>query len=106
VPRRRGLAQIERLGERAGTKEPGVAIASPDYWPLPWYFRDNTHAGYEGRLSASYDPNTTLAVIGKEDQLPQLQSTLGDAYERVGGIYPLRPGVNLVLFERRDLVQK
>jgi len=100
------VKEIERMGERAGAKEPGVAIASPDYWPLPWYFRDNSHAGYEGRLDASYDPNTTLAVIGKDDQLPQLQSVLGDAYERVGGIYPLRPGVNLVLFERRDLVEK
>lgn len=97
------VAEIEMLGRRAGTKEPGFATASTDYWPLPWYFRDNTHAGFEGRLSSSYDPQSTLAVIGKEEQLPQLQRVLGDNYTRVGNLYPLRPGVNLVLYARRDL---
>jgi uncharacterized protein (TIGR03663 family) len=98
------VAEIEMVGRRAGTKEPGFATASTDYWPLPWYFRDNSHAGYEGRLSSYYDPKSTLAVIGREDQLPQLQRMLGDSYERVGALYPLRPGVNLVLYARRDLV--
>ena len=98
------VREIERVGERAGTKQPGFATASPEYWPLPWYARDNPNAGYEGHLSTYYDPQKTLAVIGREDQLPQLQRTLGDAYARVGDIYPLRPGVNLVLFARRDLV--
>jgi uncharacterized protein (TIGR03663 family) len=100
------VKEIEQLGARARTKEPGFAVASPDYWPLPWYFRDNTHAGFEGRIASSYDPQATLAVIGKDDQLPQLQRLLGEGYVRVGDIYPLRPGVNLVLFERRDLAGK
>ncbi|MET0625565.1 MAG: flippase activity-associated protein Agl23 [Pyrinomonadaceae bacterium] len=100
------VREIERIGERAGTKEPGLATASPDYWPLPWYFRDNSHAGYEGRLSTYYDPKSTLAVIGKEEQLPQLEPVMADAYARVGGVYPLRPGVNLVLYARRDLMPK
>ena len=97
------VREIERVGERAGTKEPGVATATPDYWPLPWYFRDNTHAGYDGRLSTYYDPKTTHVVIGKEEQVPQLERVLADSYARVGGLYPLRPGVNLVLYARRDL---
>jgi uncharacterized protein (TIGR03663 family) len=100
------VSEVERMGARAGTKEPGLAMASPDYWPLPWYFRDNTHAGFEGHLSTYYDPKSTLAVIGKEEQLPQLERVVGDDYARVGDIYPLRPGVNLVLFERRDLIPK
>jgi uncharacterized protein (TIGR03663 family) len=100
------VEEVRRLGERAGTKEPGLATASPDYWPLPWYFRDNTRAGYEGHLSSSYDPNKTHVVIGKEEQLPQLQRVLGDSYVRVGDLYPLRPGVNLVIYERRDLAPK
>ncbi|MCA1618357.1 MAG: TIGR03663 family protein [Acidobacteria bacterium] len=97
------VREIERVGERAGTREPGFATASPDYWPLPWYFSDNSHAGYEGRLSTYYDPKSTLAVIGKEEQLPQLERVLADSYARVGGLYPLRPGVNLVLYARSDL---
>jgi hypothetical protein len=97
------VGEIKRIGGRAGTKEPGFATASNEYWPLPWYFNDNPRAGYEGRLSSSYDPTVTLAVVGKEDQLPQLQRVLGENYARVGGLYPLRPGVNLVLYARRDL---
>jgi uncharacterized protein (TIGR03663 family) len=95
--------EIGRMGERAGTKEPGLAVASPEYWPLPWYFRDDSHAGYVGSVSTYYDPKSTLAIIGRDDQLPQLQRAVDDEYVRVGGIYTLRPGVNLVLFERRDL---
>ena len=100
------VREIEHVGERAGTKEPGFATASPEYWPLPWYTRDNSHAGYQGQLSSSYDPKSTLAIIGRQDQLPQLQRVAGDTYTRVGDIYPLRPGVNLVLFVRRDLAPK
>jgi predicted membrane-bound mannosyltransferase len=100
------VREVERVGERAGTKEPGFATASPDYWPLPWYFRDDSHAGYEGHLSSYYDPKSTLAVIGKEDQLPQLERVLAADYARVGDLYPLRPGVNLVLYARRDLAGK
>ncbi|MFL6331885.1 MAG: flippase activity-associated protein Agl23 [Pyrinomonadaceae bacterium] len=98
------VREIERVGERAGTKTPAFATTSPEYWPSPWYFRNNPNAGYEGQLASSYDPQRTLAIIGREDQVPQLERVAG--YTRVGGIYPLRPGVNLVLFVRHDLAPK
>lgn len=99
---------IEEARRRAGTETPGVAVAAPEYWPLPWYFRDNPHVGYEGRVSSYYDPKSTLAVIGRtgekpQDQVPQLLNAVGTNYVRVGDSYPLRPGVRLVLFVRRDL---
>jgi uncharacterized protein (TIGR03663 family) len=100
------VREIERVGERAGTKEPGFATASPEYWPSPWYFRNNSHAGYEGQLSSHYDPKSTLAVIGRKDQLEQLQRATGTAYTRVGDTYALRPGVDLVLFVRNDLAPR
>lgn len=100
------VREIERVGERAGTKEPGFATASPEYWPSPWYFRNNPNAGYEGQLASHYDPQKTLAIVGRQDQLPQLERMAGDTYARVGNFYPLRPGVNLVLFVRRDLAPK
>lgn len=100
------VREIERVGERAGTKEPGFATASPEYWPSPWYFRNNRNAGYEGQLASYYDPRKTLAIIGRQDQLPQLQRVAGDTYTRVGDTYPLRPGVKLVLFVRSDLAPK
>jgi predicted membrane-bound mannosyltransferase len=74
------VSEIERLAERAGTKELAITIASPENWPLPWYFRDNSKAGYPGTLYESYDPNTIQVV------------------------FTLRPGVRLVVFARRDLL--
>jgi uncharacterized protein (TIGR03663 family) len=102
------VREVGRVGERAGTKEPGVSVVSPEYWPLPWYFRDNTRVGYTSNVASYYDPQTTQAVIGRssenpsEDQAEKLRETLGAAYVEVG-TYSLRPGVDLVLFERRDI---
>jgi predicted membrane-bound mannosyltransferase len=99
------LAEVERIAERAGKPgRAGVSVTSPDYWPLPWYFRENPHVGYESKVGTSYDPKSTLVVIGREDQLPTLQRVLAQGYGRVGGVYPLRPGVKLVLFARTDLI--
>jgi uncharacterized protein (TIGR03663 family) len=105
------VREVERAGERAGTKEPGVSVVSPEYWPMPWYFRDNPRVGYTSTVSAYYDPQTTVAVIGRrsdnasEDQYAKLRSVLGANYVEVG-TYALRPGVQLVLFERRDIASK
>ncbi len=103
----RMLAEVERIAARAGKPgKAGISVTSRDYWPLPWYFRENTNVGYEGKVAARYDPQTTLVVIGNESQLPELQRTLADEYRRVGDVFPLRPGVRLVLFARRDLVRQ
>jgi uncharacterized protein (TIGR03663 family) len=62
------LKEIDRIAER--TKEggqTGITIVAPEYWPLPWYFR-------------------------------QVPSGLNPA-----GSYSLRPGVNFLLYVRRDL---
>ena len=107
----RMLKEIERAAAAAGQKEPNITVASPEYWPLPWYLRDNTHAGYTSSVAASYDPQTTLMVIGrrsddpKEDQYEKLRAVLGASYAEAG-TYDLRPGVRLVLFERRDIAPK
>lgn len=105
------LKEVERAAARAGTREPGINVASPEYWPLPWYFRDNPHVGYVGSVSPHYDPQSTLMVIGRksdspqEDQYQKLRAALAADYVEAG-TYPLRPGVTLVLFERRDLAAK
>lgn len=105
------LKEVERAAGVAGQKEPGITVASGEYWPLPWYFRDNTHAGYVNSVAASYDPQSTLMIIGRksdnprDDQYERLRTVLGSAYVEAG-VYSLRPGVDLVLFERRDLARK
>lgn len=105
------VREIERAGALAGTKEPAVAIASGEYWPLPWYFRDNPRVGYSGEVYASYDPQATPVVIGRKSDDPLLNTyrklvpLLAGKYKEVG-TYPLRPGVDLVLFVRNDIAPK
>ena len=105
------VREVERAGERAGTKEPAVSIASSEYWPLPWYFRDNSRVGYSGEVYASYDPQATPVVIGRKSDDPKLDTSqrlaplLSGKYTEVG-TYALRPGVDLVLFVRSDLAPK
>ena len=93
------IGTVETLAGRARTgRETKIAVASPDYWPLPWYLRDYKHVGYFGQVNAFTEP----LVIANQSQEAQVQSTLGATYTRVGR-YPLRPGVDLVLYARRDL---
>jgi uncharacterized protein (TIGR03663 family) len=105
------VGEVERLAVRAGRgKETGITVASPEYWPLPWYFRDYKGVGYVGSVAARYDAQSTPVVIGREstnpaeNQTDKLRAALGPDYQQVG-IYDLRPGVRLIVFARRDLVE-
>jgi len=92
------VAEINSIAARAGTgKETTVAVMSPEYWPLPWYLRDYANVGYYDRPVNADE----AIVIGEEKQEPELRQLLGDKYQRIGS-YALRPGVDLVLFVRRD----
>jgi uncharacterized protein (TIGR03663 family) len=99
--------EIEKVAERTkrGSKT-GITIVSSDYWPLPWYLRDYTGVGYHGRMTTSTEP----AIIASESQVAEVQANFGDRYQQVhsgfnsAGSYPLRPGVNLLLYVRRDAV--
>lgn len=99
------IDQIERIAAKNGTgTDTGVAIVSPDYWPLPWYFRNYKKVGYYSQIV----PTTEPIIIGSEAQEEQLKVTYGDRYDMLksdteDGAYPLRPGVDLVLYVRRDV---
>jgi uncharacterized protein (TIGR03663 family) len=82
----------------------GITIVSPDYWPLPWYLRNYTRVGYFGRMSPSTEP----IIIASESQRAEIESTFGGQYQQVpsgneSGSFPLRPGVSLLLYVRRDV---
>ena len=95
------LSEVERFGERAGTREgTPVALASPDYWPIPWYMRDYTALGYNA--SAPFTQPLVILNKSQEEADPNLRTSLAARYRRVGE-YPLRPGVDLVLYARKDL---
>jgi predicted membrane-bound mannosyltransferase len=97
------IAQMDAIAARTGDKYNAginVAVENQEYWPLPWYVRDYKHIGYTGHVGETTD----AAVIVKVAQVPEVEKLLGDRYLRVGGVYQLRPGVDLALFGRRDLV--
>jgi uncharacterized protein (TIGR03663 family) len=102
------IDEVDKVAARSGAgADTGVTIVSPDYWPLPWYFRDMRRVGYFGRMSPSTEP----VIIGSTAQEAELRATFGDRYQQVrnpasvNGSYALRPGVDLLLYVRRDLVR-
>jgi len=98
--------EINRIAQRSGEGGlTGISIVSPDYWPLPWYLRDYSRVGYYGHI---VDTNE-LIIIASESQGAEVEAKFGDRYQQVSstfnsaGSYPLRPGVNLLLYVRRSL---
>lgn len=90
---------IEAIAERAGTgTQTGVVVTSPQYWPLPWYFRHWPRAGFFGSIVDTEE----AVIVGAIEQEAELVAKFGAGYERVG-VYNLRPGVDLVLFVRKDV---
>jgi uncharacterized protein (TIGR03663 family) len=100
--------EINRIAERTHQgDQTGITIVSPDYWPLPWYLRDYDRVGYYGRMVASNEP----VIIASQSQVDEIKKTFGDRYQQVhsgfnlAGSFPLRPGVDLLLYTRRELVR-
>jgi uncharacterized protein (TIGR03663 family) len=93
--------EIDRLAKRAGTgTQTGITITAPEYWPLPWYLRDYEHAGFYGRMTTTDE----AIVVGSVEQEAELETVLDGRYRMVGS-YPLRPGVTLVLYAKKELVE-
>ncbi len=86
-------------GNPAG-KDIGITVMSAEHWPLPWYLRDYSHAGYWGKVVNSSEP----ILVVHENQLAEVGRTLGSKYRLIGS-YDLRPGVRLYLYLRRDVQQ-
>ena len=104
----RMLDEINKIAERTHQGEDtGITIVSPDYWPLPWYLRDYKRVGYHGHMNPSNEP----IIIARQDQAADVQATFGDRYQQIPsgvnatGSFALRPGVDLLLYTRRELVR-
>jgi len=93
------VEEVEATAARAGTgTETGVVIMAPEYWPLPWYFRDWPKAGFFGSIVGTEE----AMIIANVNQEAELTPTIEPDYDRVG-TYNLRPGVDLVLYVRSDV---
>jgi len=77
----------------------GIYFASSDYWPLPWYLRDNNNVAYTGNLDIPPGTTPTISqpiIVAKTDQQMQLDSFPG--WRLITRPYTLRPGVELVIY--------
>lgn len=101
---RRGMldlvSEVGRYAEKSGKgKDATVEVVSPDYWPLTWYFAPYK-ANFHGTL---VDSNTAEMIVAKKtDQDAEMIRRYSPHY-KYAGVYPLRPGVNLVLLVRKDI---
>jgi uncharacterized protein (TIGR03663 family) len=112
------LDQIDQIATQMKTgHDTGVAIVSPEYWPLPWYFRDYKRVGYYQKVV----PTTEPVIIGSVGQEEEIKATYGDQYQQIdssklndprilpdrnpNGSFSLRPGVDLLLYVRKDVAK-
>jgi len=94
--------QVEAIAKENNGPATGITIVSPDYWPLPWYFRNFPRTGYFGRMAPTSEP----IIIANENQKAEVDQNFGELYRQVpskseGGSFELRPGVKLLLYVRR-----
>jgi uncharacterized protein (TIGR03663 family) len=97
------VGEIDKIAKQENGGLTGITIVSPDYWPLPWYLRNYTRVGYYGRLAASTEP----IIIANANQKPDIDANFGQLYRQVpssrgDGTFELRPGVKLLLYQRRQ----
>ncbi|MBI3758421.1 MAG: hypothetical protein HY269_01545 [Deltaproteobacteria bacterium] len=92
---------VKQATEKFPTQQAtGVYVASPDYWPLPWYLRDYTGVAYTGSLPQQLDEASVAQpiLIARADQQMQLNQACG--WRQVGREFGLRPGVQLLVYVR------
>jgi predicted membrane-bound mannosyltransferase len=94
--------QVEEIAKEKAGGLTGITIVSPDYWPLPWYFRNFSRVGYFGRMAATSEP----LIIANKNQQAEAEANFGQYYrlvpsKRADGSFQLRPGVDLLLYVRR-----
>jgi hypothetical protein len=92
--------EVGRIAERSGKgKQATIAVVSPEYWPLPWTFIEYKTVLFHGSL---VDMPDAEIIIGSKAQTAELEQKYGKTH-RYLATYALRPGVDLMLYARRDL---
>jgi uncharacterized protein (TIGR03663 family) len=96
------IGKIKDYSERSGLGEDAtIQIVSPDYWPMVWYLKDYPHANFFGHMVDA--SNAEIIIAKKDDQDAEVIRKFSANYDYVG-TYSLRPGVDLVLLVRKDIV--
>jgi uncharacterized protein (TIGR03663 family) len=97
------IYEVKRAAEISGEgKDASILIVAPEYWSLPWYFREYPGAAFYGSITPS---TTAEIIIGSTEQAAELEREYGK-HHSFAGTYTLRPGVELELFVRKDIADK
>ena len=95
------IREIDHYAEKSGKgRDAAIDIVSPDYWPMVWYVKDYPNAVFHGMM---IEPKRSEIVIAKKDAQDEEIIRKYSADYRLVGIFPLRPGVDLVMLVRKDL---
>jgi len=95
------MAKVEYYADRSGKgRDAEVQIVSPDYWPMVWYLKNYTRANFFGHI---VDDNKAEMIIAKKDEQDAEVIRKYSVNYDFAGVYPLRPGVDLMLLVRKDL---
>ncbi len=89
------IRETERYLDTLAGEPPAIEVVAPEYWPLPFYFRNHEQANFWGRLDG-IELGPGVVVVGAPDQRDALRAQLGDHYQR--SAHDLRPGVILDLY--------
>ncbi|MFM9905826.1 MAG: glycosyltransferase family 39 protein [Pyrinomonadaceae bacterium] len=95
------VAKIEYYAGKSGKgKDATIEIVSPDYWPMTWYLNEYGHANFHGQL---VDANTSEMIVAKKNDQDGAVIQKYSAHYKFVDVWPLRPGVDLMLLVRKDL---
>lgn len=95
------MGRIEHYAKKSGKgNDLSIDIISPDYWPMVWYTNDFPKAVYQGHFIDT--SNADIIVAKKTDQDREVIAGYSAKY-KFDGVFPLRPGVDLVLLVRNDI---
>ena len=95
------ISEIERYANKSGKgKDAAVQVVSPDYWPMVWYMNDYPKAIFHSAITDA--AGAEMIVAKMKDQDDKVIEKYSADY-RFAGMFPLRPGVDLVLLVRKDL---
>ncbi len=97
----------DEAGKLPSRNRTGIYVASPDYWPLPWYLRDYDQTAFTGSLPATIGepPNITQPIIiANVSQQSELDGMPG--WRVLPQVFKLRPGVDLVIYVRHEASQQ
>ncbi len=97
------MREIDTVAKRAKTGyQAKIIIASPENWPLPWTLNQYKGAAFFGSVVKTPEAEV---VIGSKTQRNDLDREYSGTH-LVTGTYTLRPGVDLLLYVRKDIVEK